>query len=518
MKKKIRIIIAEDEPVILRGIVLTVTQLSSDYEIAALSQNGADALDKIQDLKPDIVITDIKMPVMDGLELIESASKASPHTVFVILTGYAEFEYAKRAMQLQVADYLLKPVDPDALENLLEKLTEQILSNSKKDIHDYLCQNIYRDSPQTVSYNPLTGQSLHLLFIFYGSITSSMYNELTTGSLIAGDRHLNPCDGLDVGPEIQIINFKGNYRNEAVYAIISSPEHNLAARSAAQKIYRSILCEDIFINSILSHEIRDGLDIPSHIRSCYLFAISHIQFGESQFFQNPADGPEETLSVSPNVKELSKLLKPVMHLSDISQFCRDLTALWENSHATLLRIQTELLFVLNKAMLKISAPLDIYPVPAELLASSASYEELYQNLYLELGRLFAQQDDGVPLPGIPHARILAQKVRDYLEQNYTRQISYKDFTDIFGYNEKYLSLIFKEEFGISPSKYILELRLTSAKELMRQNPDMLLKDIARAVGYDDQLYFSRVFKNSEGVSPKSYQKSLSASPKVLERV
>ena len=208
MKKKIRIIIAEDEPVILRGIVLTVTQLSSDYEIAALSQNGADALDKIQDLKPDIVITDIKMPVMDGLELIESASKASPHTVFVILTGYAEFEYAKRAMQLQVADYLLKPVDPDALENLLEKLTEQILSNSKKDIHDYLCQNIYRDSPQTVSYNPLTGQSIQLLFIFYGSITSSMYNELTTGSLIAGDRHLNPCDGLDVGPEIQIINFK----------------------------------------------------------------------------------------------------------------------------------------------------------------------------------------------------------------------------------------------------------------------------------------------------------------------
>ena len=89
LNKKIQIFLAEDEPAILRGLAANITSFSSDYEITGTAYNGAEALEKIQKQKPDIVITDIRMPVMDGLDLIEAARETAPDLLFVILTGYA---------------------------------------------------------------------------------------------------------------------------------------------------------------------------------------------------------------------------------------------------------------------------------------------------------------------------------------------------------------------------------------------------------------------------------------------
>lgn len=99
-------------------------------------------------------------------------------------------------------------------------------------------------------------------------------------------------------------------------------------------------------------------------------------------------------------------------------------------------------------------------------------------------------------------------MRNYLDKNFTQQITTKSFQDIFGYNEKYISTLFKSEFGISPSKYISELRLKMAKTLMQNNPDILTKDVAEMVGFSDAFYFSRVFKSHEGMSPSQFLKNL----------
>ena len=99
---------------------------------------------------------------------------------------------------------------------------------------------------------------------------------------------------------------------------------------------------------------------------------------------------------------------------------------------------------------------------------------------------------------------LAYQVKNWLDKNFTTQITYKIFQDLFGHNEKYLSTLFKAEFGISPSKYIGELRLNMAKNLMESNPDILLKDVADMVGFTDAFYFSRVFKTHEGISPSAF--------------
>lgn len=520
MNKKLQIILVEDEPAILRGLSANITQFSADYEIAAATYNGVDALNTITLLKPDIVITDIRMPMMDGLELIEKARRTSPDTFFVILTGYAEFEYAKRAMKLQVTDYLLKPVDPDALEALLSRLKGELTERKEKESLRFLSRSLHADSAETADDNPITDSTLYLLFTFYGTVTSDLYNEIAAGNRIVRSSQYDFLDGISDSccplntcsyPDFcrtQILPLHGNHRNETVFAIITNPDMSIPKiKRAAYQIHEHILSEDIFVNSILSEPIPGGNGIPAQMRNCYLYAAANIIFGQSRFFSlEIADGTSGNIAVTPKAKELLQLLKPVMLPADVKILCRSLTDTWETNEVTQLQLQTDLRFILNTVVRKTDPEHDMYPNPSELLAASSSYEELGQNLLLELGRLCTGRDK-VPAT-IPHAEALAWKVRDYLDQNYTQSITYKNFTGIFGYNEKYLSYIFKEKFNISPSKYILELRMTAAKNLIRQNPDMLLKDIAEKVGYENQLYFSRVFKHSEGMSPREYQKKV----------
>lgn len=511
MNKKIRMVLAEDEPAILRGLSANIRQFSGDYEITSTAYNGKDALEKIKRYKPDIVITDIKIPLMDGLDLIEAGRRESPDTVFVILTGYAQFEYAKRAMKLQVVDYLLKPVDQDALEKLLEKQKDRIFLKREEEMRDYLSSRLYRDTLEHKGENPFSGTMLYLLFAFYGSLTAGMYNELTTGSLIAQGSDYSFLNQVASMEDIYVFPMRGNYRNETVFAIVAdtlSPGVKEAIKAASRAIHKKILCNDIFVNAILSGPIADGMDIPGQIRSCYLYAVSHIVFGQSRLMvYEGMSGQTEKIAVDPWFRKIVKGLKLIMDEEETRSLAESIISYWSEQKAAQIQIQTDLHFLLNGAVQKVGSAYELVTPPSELLASSASYEELKANLGLEFHKLWT----GKSLCGakMPHTQAVAERIRNYIDRNYTQTITYKNFTEEFGYHEKYIGSIFKEIYGISPSKYILELRLEAAKSLMRQYPEMRLKDIAQAVGYDDALYFSRVFKNSQGISPKAYQKERS---------
>ena len=117
-----QVIVAEDEPLLLQNTVSKVRALELGFEVVATAQTGIQALEHIERLHPDLLITDIRMPVMDGLELIERAREAQPGLDCVIISGYSDFEYAQRACRLQAFDYLLKPVDPAQLRDALARL------------------------------------------------------------------------------------------------------------------------------------------------------------------------------------------------------------------------------------------------------------------------------------------------------------------------------------------------------------------------------------------------------------
>ncbi len=121
----LRILIAEDEDIIRKGLVYTVDWLSMDCVVVAEASNGKEGLEKILEYRPDVVIADICMPYLDGIEMIRQASE-SVKFVSLILTSYAEFDYACRAIDARVREYLLKPVDEEKLARIMEKISAEL--------------------------------------------------------------------------------------------------------------------------------------------------------------------------------------------------------------------------------------------------------------------------------------------------------------------------------------------------------------------------------------------------------
>lgn len=136
-------IIVDDEENIREGIYKNCNWEKYDIDAVYMAQNGKDALEIIKNVHPDIVITDVKMPEMTGLELIKSASALFPDTLFAILSGYDEFEFAQEALQYNVQDYILKPCNIELIHQLLEKLTGRLEQHNKKQQYIQAMKNNY---------------------------------------------------------------------------------------------------------------------------------------------------------------------------------------------------------------------------------------------------------------------------------------------------------------------------------------------------------------------------------------
>ena len=135
---KYTVIVAEDEELLLNNLVQKIQRTDSDFVVEGTAQTGDQALALIEKVNHDLVITDIRMPVMDGITLLTNIRKNNPSTKFIITSGFSDFEYAKKAISLKVSDYLLKPVDPEELCAALSKIKNELNSNKQRltDIFD----------------------------------------------------------------------------------------------------------------------------------------------------------------------------------------------------------------------------------------------------------------------------------------------------------------------------------------------------------------------------------------------
>lgn len=118
----IRILIVDDEPEIAEGLEVMLTMHSPDYRVVGRARDGLEGFDRAIELHPDLIITDIRMPQASGLDMIRDIAAYEPHTEYILISGYADFEYAKRAMELGVQYFLTKPIDEDELFASIEKI------------------------------------------------------------------------------------------------------------------------------------------------------------------------------------------------------------------------------------------------------------------------------------------------------------------------------------------------------------------------------------------------------------
>ena len=214
----INVIIVEDEPAIARGLSLLITQNYCDFQVLALCRNGKDGLQKILELKPDLIFTDISMPGMNGLDMIQELRSRQMDTRCVILTGYAEFKYAQTAITLGVSDYLLKPIAPNTLDNILTTCRTQHQSTLRSLRSEYLQKILLDDTQPEDGYLPLLSCSCTLLFFFSGPMRSNLYTE----TIISPDFlpvEKQAIEKLEEKHKISLFLLHGRHHNEKVAAI-----------------------------------------------------------------------------------------------------------------------------------------------------------------------------------------------------------------------------------------------------------------------------------------------------------
>ena len=145
----INVLIAEDEPPILNSIAKLIHSLDSDFIVCARAKNGLEVLQCLNSQPINIIFTDIKMPLLNGLDLIQEIRNRSLNVPIVILSGYNDFSYAKKALKLGVFDYLLKPIDPEELSNTLGRL-KQLYANTVKEQQQHFFHQFAVGSPPSM--------------------------------------------------------------------------------------------------------------------------------------------------------------------------------------------------------------------------------------------------------------------------------------------------------------------------------------------------------------------------------
>lgn len=192
---KYTIVVAEDEELLLNNLISKIEKTDEDFQVVGKAQTGSQAYDLVEQYTPDVVITDIRMPVMDGIALLTKVREQFPLTKFIITSGYSDFEYARSAIALQVSDYLLKPVDPEELERVLLKIKKefQITKASYEEVFNlgttrmtstqiahllkaFLVENYAQDINLNLIANNLNYSSSYLTKIFLRFMTARLPN------------------------------------------------------------------------------------------------------------------------------------------------------------------------------------------------------------------------------------------------------------------------------------------------------------------------------------------------------
>lgn len=509
-RMKLTIYVAEDEVLNYKAILRILTEYEEYFTVIGQAKDGEKALTDVLELKPDILLTDIKMPIMDGLELIAAVRGSNLNTVPVIISGYSDFAFAREAIRLNVVDYLLKPVRKEELHVLLLQLYFDIMEQKKTLVTEYV-RNILYSTEKSCEH-----KNIALKFECYQTImfcVGTFYRFHKQSMLNAGEWWAT----LDLESKMKenIANYEGidywivntQKMNEKMVIIGGRKKDGEVIGRIMKSIYRQMKTSEIQITIVMGPQVSDLLELKQASQRIEVSLYSQIIYGKSAFicyqekecvtswselsldaFQNAI----ETFQEKAWIENIEKLLGKMCQENYLQkQLEQDLKSVFG-------------LFDITKHKEKLS---EIYRNIDEMILETGTYRELFEQLtyYSKLlfSELFSSAAEGVKGNIKKNKKEFIYAVEDYVSKNYMRNISLQQLAERFQISQSYLSYLYKKTQGITLMEYITNLRIEKAKKLLMEHK--FLKDVAEMVGYEDPLYFSRVFKAATGMSPSEYK-------------
>lgn len=498
----IRVLIVEDEPPIARSLSRTIERMNGDFRTEAFAAQGAEALDIVRSRPIDVVFTDIRMPVMDGIALLEALEREYPDVRKVAVSGYQDFDYVKKAMQYRAVDYLLKPVAEDELSALLAKIAEQLEGSRTTRRRRELSDLVHHRTP------PADGSLWN----------SSRY---AAGLVCAGPFPLTPSDSLSPasefwnGTDAQALLNDLLQEGEQGWIVQGKTSAEIAVVVGFEEESRSEVLRSLFealddrggaaITMSGSGAVANIGEVARLLPELRALLYRRTTLGCSQWL-TPEEGPgsdSEGRSSEGTIGRLEAISSEWAN-RQWERLDRELQE-WFAECASSRLPQAELVQSLNAVATRTRSRMKQAVRPAELdleireaVTNARDYDDLRRNLLA----VFSEAGGDTASRGVPD---VVADVERYLLKHYAEPITSELLSARFGFVPSYIGKLFRMHKGMSPAQFLVQTRIEHAKELLRLRPELQIKEIAEQVGYGDPLYFSRVFQKETGKRPSDYR-------------
>jgi two-component system response regulator YesN len=494
----LRIAIVDDEILIREGLARMISKESAEFLVIGTYSDGKHLIDELPSLQLDVVITDIRMPQINGLELIKSLKVSHPQIRSILMSGFVEFNYAREAIRSSAVDYLLKPIDKEQLFELLYQLDEEQQFSRDKEVRHrsgLILTLLQVDEPPS----PLLLSSLTLpqpyftVFVFKGSSREPV------------------CYCLESLRQVKAYNIDnlGIQNGLNVWVLYSTkPLSDSDWNEIGDRI--RISANGMILHVGTSRSYNDS----TKLRQAYLDAKSACSIGIYN---------SDRLHYA-NIQEMGQ---PEMNILDPfhaikEPFIHDLQIL--NMEGALARVHV--LFSALKSQQ--AAPDQILRVCRWVIESAQKelqeFERFYKDApylgldeciassmnFSEVERVFTDHFSSILFEIRAHRLEMSgtavETIKRWISANYNQHADLNTLANMVFLTPSYLSKLFKQETGLTLTDYITEMRLRKAKYLLKNSPDLKIHEIGAEVGYGDPAYFNKLFKRVVGVTPNEYKR------------
>ncbi len=501
------ILIVEDDNTIRKGLAKIIKKMDLPVVNIYEAENGKDAIVSIAQYNPHIIISDIKMPQLNGLDFVEHMKKAGSTAKYVILSGYGEFSFAQRAISCNVSEYLLKPVKKAKLYDTLSRLIEQLkqeeqeqilkLDNAKKikQYHNVILREIMEGYHNSDDINFILSNAdisfpqkgFAVLCIHCRAINDTILDFLHKH---ADPLHIFYCYITNYNNIICLLNMA----QEEYSGVIPLIKEHISAFKIVYSGISEWSDSAAGLTDLVKHA-RDALDYRLLDYSSPIFLYSELK--RNIILQPALNTFYEEFLNSLYSKYPQELYISIDHLFDFLLKLKPVTPpLIKNSLESLIQYH-------------------LPPDKKRLLVNSMNIEHLYQSsesladfrinvkqMFKNLCKFENESSDK------KYNNKIAAAIK-FIEENYVKNLSLEEVAGYINMNASYFSNIFKKDTGMYFSDFIQKIRVEKSKSLLVQ-PKYKIYEIAEKVGFTDEKYYFKIFKKITGVTPTQYRNGLFA--------
>ncbi len=525
----LKVVITDDEIQIRKGLRLKVDWKEEGFHIVGEASNGKETLDLLNSIEVDIVITDVRMPIMDGIEFVKQCNLKFPNVKVIVLSGYSDFEYVRTSLVEGVKDYLLKPVAPDEMVDALNRIRSEIEKEEKtkletekmnRFVHNqleemkeqyilYLAKEelselkFVLDRLQQLQLNEFTDENISVQFFTIEMRTkeTQLLKELWLPFMML-------CKEIAREYDSTYCFYDASYTNMLHFIHRVDHEKSDQTPLIIQKVQKYVKKYFKLDTVVGVGKIVQGL---KEFKTGYISAL--LSWSQSQLgtHSQVIDGTmnKELYEFSPDVEK--KLVNSIENVS-INDFKHNIKGiLGETNSQSLMSFSftaSRVLFLLNSLATKYNLDTNerhhlIWSCQQSIWQLNTQYTVIDQlNKLAELIIKKIQE-----ARSSSNGSAIVENIRKFLNKHYASEISLTTLSEQFHINSTYLSELFKYHAGQNFSDYLIQLRMEKAKVFLKDR-QLKIIDVAYLVGFSNSGYFSTVFKKHVGKTPAEFRKEI----------